>query len=82
MWKRVVAMRTQKGAESREAWGEKQREPGSLPLQGRRRGRRTTKARKIPERVCAAQGGGQEHGKLLLWPTSLPFWVSPVLGRF
>lgn len=54
----------------------------SLPLQGRRRGRRTTKGRKIPERVRAAQGGGREHGKLLLWPTSLPFWVSPVLGRF
>lgn len=42
-------MSAQKGAESREAWGEKQREPGSLPLQGRRRGRKTTRARKTPE---------------------------------
>ena len=51
-------------------------------MQGRRRGQRTAKARKIPERARAARGGGWEHGKLLPWPTALPFWVSPVLGRF
>ena len=62
---------------SREAWGENQREPGSLPLQGRRRGRKTTRARKTPERARAAQGGGREHRKLLLWPTSFTFLGVP-----
>ena len=45
---------------SREAWGEKQKEPGSFPLQGRRTVWKTTRARKIPERARAAQGGGRQ----------------------
>lgn len=62
---------------SREAWGEKQKEPGSFPLQGRRTVWKTTRARKIPERARAAQGGGRDHGKLLLWPTSFTFLGVP-----